>query len=189
MSSAELAGFFYRLITVPLTDLVNTIDNRLRGGRRLMPQSGLIEVGEVAGPADGLWRDGGSEGHRSESRTGQRDPHHRVVGSGKSRLLRCLNRLVETAAGDILPGDSAIVALRPERLRARVGMVFQQFNLFPDHTALESAALALTRITSPKAGRQQGSSTGQTPQAAGKSAAMMSGVGATGPWRNVATTG
>ncbi|MCQ2005954.1 amino acid ABC transporter ATP-binding protein [Rhizobium sp. NRK18] len=67
-------------------------------------------------------------------------------GSGKSTLLRCLNRLVEPAAGDIrLDGDS-ILKMKPERLRRRVGMVFQHFNLFPDHTALENVMLSLTKI-------------------------------------------
>jgi len=67
-------------------------------------------------------------------------------GSGKSTLLRCLNRLVEPSDGDIrLDGDS-IFKFKPEHLRRRVGMVFQQFNLFPDHTALGNVALALRKV-------------------------------------------
>ncbi|MCV3210069.1 amino acid ABC transporter ATP-binding protein [Mesorhizobium sp. YC-39] len=67
-------------------------------------------------------------------------------GSGKSTLLRCLNRLVEPKAGDVLLDGESILAMRPERLRRRVGMVFQHFNLFPNHTALENVMLALTEI-------------------------------------------
>ncbi|UED35821.1 amino acid ABC transporter ATP-binding protein (plasmid) [Rhizobium ruizarguesonis] len=67
-------------------------------------------------------------------------------GSGKSTLLRCMNRLVEPKSGDILLDDESILAMKPERLRRRVGMVFQHFNLFPDHTALENVMLSLTKI-------------------------------------------
>ncbi len=67
-------------------------------------------------------------------------------GSGKSTLLRCLNRLVEPSGGDILLDGDSIFKFKPEHLRRRVGMVFQQFNLFPDHTALGNVALALRKV-------------------------------------------
>jgi polar amino acid transport system ATP-binding protein len=69
-------------------------------------------------------------------------------GGGKSTLLRCLNYLEPFDAGEI---DIAGIALRPgmpagdptlRRLRTRVGMVFQQFNLFPHLTALDNITLA-----------------------------------------------
>ena len=65
-------------------------------------------------------------------------------GSGKSTLLRCFNGLERLDAGVI---EVAGVRLDPEcdsvhDVRARVGMVFQQFNLFPHLTALENVALA-----------------------------------------------
>jgi ABC-type polar amino acid transport system ATPase subunit len=70
-------------------------------------------------------------------------------GGGKSTLLRCLNYLESFDSGDI---EIAGVALRPgmdardnERLRSlrtKVGMVFQQFNLFPHLTAEENITLA-----------------------------------------------
>src|SRR6476660_7403315 len=64
-------------------------------------------------------------------------------GSGKSTLLRGINRLHEPKSGDVLlAGDSAL-AVNPDTLRTRIGMVFQHFNLFPDHTAEENVALAL----------------------------------------------
>ena len=67
-------------------------------------------------------------------------------GSGKSTLLRCLNRLVEPKGGDILLDGASILAMKQEKLRRRVGMVFQHFNLFPDHSALENVMLSLTKI-------------------------------------------
>jgi ABC-type polar amino acid transport system ATPase subunit len=69
-------------------------------------------------------------------------------GGGKSTLLRCLNYLEGFDTGAV---EIAGVALRPgmanadpalRQLRTRVGMVFQQFNLFPHLTALDNIALA-----------------------------------------------
>ena len=65
-------------------------------------------------------------------------------GSGKSTLLRCFNGLERLDAGVI---EVAGVRLDPEcdtihAVRAKVGMVFQQFNLFPHLNALENVALA-----------------------------------------------
>ncbi|MER9444495.1 amino acid ABC transporter ATP-binding protein [Mesorhizobium sp. M0340] len=67
-------------------------------------------------------------------------------GSGKSTLLRCLNRLVECRAGDILLDGESIYKQTPDQLRRRVGMVFQQFNLFPDRSALANITLALRKV-------------------------------------------
>jgi polar amino acid transport system permease protein len=67
-------------------------------------------------------------------------------GSGKSTLLRCLNRLVECRSGDILLDGESIYRQTPDQLRRRVGMVFQQFNLFPDRTALANVTLALRKV-------------------------------------------
>jgi polar amino acid transport system ATP-binding protein len=67
-------------------------------------------------------------------------------GSGKSTLLRGVNRLHEPKSGRVmLAGDDAL-RMKPESLRTRVGLVFQHFNLFPDHTALENVALALRTV-------------------------------------------
>ena len=63
-------------------------------------------------------------------------------GSGKSTMLRCVNRLEQPTAGRIFVGDVEITAISDEREldrhRSRVGMVFQQFNLFPHMTALHN---------------------------------------------------
>jgi polar amino acid transport system ATP-binding protein len=63
-------------------------------------------------------------------------------GSGKSTMLRCVNRLEEPTAGRIFVGDVEITAVTSDReldeYRKRVGMVFQQFNLFPHLTAIRN---------------------------------------------------
>ncbi|MFJ2370686.1 amino acid ABC transporter ATP-binding protein [Microbacterium sp. NPDC087665] len=67
-------------------------------------------------------------------------------GSGKSTLLRGVNRLHEPKGGRVLLADDDALALKPDVLRRRVGLVFQHFNLFPDHTALQNVALALRNV-------------------------------------------
>ena len=54
-------------------------------------------------------------------------------GSGKSTFLRCLNRLEEITAGDVMVNGHAISSKNANlnQIRQEVGMVFQQFNLFP----------------------------------------------------------
>jgi len=61
-------------------------------------------------------------------------------GSGKSSLLKCLNRLEEPSGGRIFLGDIEITAKRTDlpRVRRQMGMVFQHFNLFPHMTAIEN---------------------------------------------------
>jgi polar amino acid transport system ATP-binding protein len=70
-------------------------------------------------------------------------------GTGKSTLLRCINLLEEPTQGTVYIGDEKLVALPPgsknrtyhpkiTHLRTRVGMVFQQFNLWPHKTVLEN---------------------------------------------------
>lgn len=67
-------------------------------------------------------------------------------GSGKSTLLRGVNRLHEPKAGRVLLADDDALTLKPDVLRRRVGLVFQHFNLFPDHTAQQNVALALRNV-------------------------------------------
>ncbi|OWV72596.1 amino acid ABC transporter ATP-binding protein [Rhizobium sp. R339] len=170
LSPLLLAGVFYLVITVPLTHLVNFIDARLRLGKQghgSGAASGLVEVSELqaaASPAAGdrpRFR-GGALGIRDlRMAYGELEVLKGIdldiapgsvtciigpSGSGKSTLLRCLNRLVEPKGGDILLDGDSILAMKPERLRRCVGMVFQHFNLFPDHTALENVMLSLTKI-------------------------------------------
>jgi general L-amino acid transport system ATP-binding protein len=65
-------------------------------------------------------------------------------GSGKSTLIRCINRLEEHQSGRIVVDGVELTSdLRSiDTVRADVGMVFQQFNLFPHLTVLENCTLA-----------------------------------------------
>ena len=65
-------------------------------------------------------------------------------GSGKSTLIRCINRLEEHQEGQItVDGIELTQATKDiEKIRAEVGMVFQQFNLFPHLSVVDNCALA-----------------------------------------------
>ena len=67
-------------------------------------------------------------------------------GSGKSTLLRTLNRLYEPDSGDILIDGRSVLRDDPDALRQRIGMVFQQFNLFPHRTVLDNVSLAPRKL-------------------------------------------
>jgi len=69
-------------------------------------------------------------------------------GSGKSTMLRTINALESISAGDVIV-DGVFVHARScnlNKLRTHVGMVFQQFNLFPQLTALENVMLAPVQV-------------------------------------------
>jgi len=68
-------------------------------------------------------------------------------GSGKSTLLRCVNRLEEPTSGQILVEGIDITDPDTEldQVRTRIGMVFQQFNLFPHMTVLRNLTIAQQR--------------------------------------------
>jgi len=77
------------------------------------------------------------------------DEHEVVVligasGSGKSTFLRCVNLLEQVTDGTILLDGDDITDPRvdTDRIRRRIGIVFQSFNLFPHMTALQNVALA-----------------------------------------------
>ncbi|MEU1756631.1 amino acid ABC transporter ATP-binding protein [Micromonospora matsumotoense] len=79
---------------------------------------------------------------------------HRVValigasGSGKSTLLRCVNLLEELDDGTITLDGEEISDPRvdPDRVRRRIGMVFQAYNLFPHLSVLDNVTLAPRRV-------------------------------------------
>ncbi|MFN8534815.1 MAG: amino acid ABC transporter ATP-binding protein [Dehalococcoidia bacterium] len=69
-------------------------------------------------------------------------------GSGKSTLLRCINRLESVTAGRLVVLGEDVADRRTDinRLRAEVGMVFQQFNLFPHLTVINNLMLAPMKV-------------------------------------------
>ena len=69
-------------------------------------------------------------------------------GSGKSTFLRCLNLLEEPTGGEVIFEGTTITdpACDINRLRQQMGMVFQQFNLFPHKTVLENITLAPIKV-------------------------------------------
>ncbi|MDR2505818.1 MAG: amino acid ABC transporter ATP-binding protein [Oscillospiraceae bacterium] len=70
-------------------------------------------------------------------------------GSGKSTFLRCLNLLEVPTAGKILLDSEDITSQKCDvnRVRRKMGMVFQQFNLFPHYTILKNITLAPTMLS------------------------------------------
>lgn len=69
-------------------------------------------------------------------------------GSGKSTLLRCLNLLEEPTSGEILYKNKNILEKHFDlrSYRAKVGMVFQNFNLFANKTVLENCTLSQEKV-------------------------------------------
>ena len=69
-------------------------------------------------------------------------------GSGKSTLLRCINLLEEPTSGQILIDGVAITdpSVDIDSMRTRIGMVFQQFNLFPHLTVLRNLTIAQRKV-------------------------------------------
>jgi polar amino acid transport system ATP-binding protein len=69
-------------------------------------------------------------------------------GSGKSTLIRCINKLEPIQKGEIVVDEMALSDPTTDitKLRAEVGMVFQQFNLYPHMTVLQNITLAPTKV-------------------------------------------
>lgn len=80
-----------------------------------------------------------------------------LSGSGKSSLLRCLNRLIEPSAGKVLLNNVDITALSDTDLqkvrRKEIAMVFQKFGLLPHRSVLENVAFGLELQGMPPAER------------------------------------
>ena len=82
-------------------------------------------------------------------------------GSGKSTFLRCLNLLETATEGEIYVDDELITApkVTVNRVRQKMGMVFQQFNLFPHLTIMENITLAPVLLK--KLGKEEAIKRGQ----------------------------
>lgn len=73
-------------------------------------------------------------------------------GSGKSTFLRCLNLLEEPTSGEIIFDGHNITDKKADinKLRQKMGMVFQQFNLFPHKSVLENITIAPIKVKGEK---------------------------------------
>ncbi|WP_374403701.1 amino acid ABC transporter ATP-binding protein [Niveibacterium sp.] len=69
-------------------------------------------------------------------------------GSGKSTLIKCVNGLEPFQKGDIVVNDISVGDAKTDlpKLRARVGMVFQHFELFPHMSIIENLTIAQTKV-------------------------------------------
>ncbi len=69
-------------------------------------------------------------------------------GSGKSTLLRCLNLIEKPSSGDIIFEGVSLIGKKADLslLRQKMGMVFQQFNLFPHLTVIDNITLAPVKL-------------------------------------------
>ncbi len=92
-------------------------------------------------------------------------------GSGKSTLLRCINRLEEPTAGRVVVDGLEVTGagVDLDRVRTSMGMVFQQFNLFPHKTVMGNVTLALRTVLGMDAGAAAARA-GQVLEAVGMSA-------------------
>ena len=82
-----------------------------------------------------------------------------LSGSGKSSLLRCLNRLIEPTAGNVILNDVNITSLDDKALqkvrRKEMAMVFQKFGLLPHRSVLENVAFGLELQDVPQKEREE----------------------------------
>ena len=191
-----VAAGFYLIVTIPLTKLINSMEQRMAGGRRrkkniaitseeavlptltyavssthvrdagrLQPYQPLRRCGyernerrnqasdrRAGGPhrgaAQGVRRQRGAARHRPTVQRGEVVVILGPSGSGKSTLLRCVNLLETPTEGRIFFEDTEITARKTDinKVRAKVGMVFQNFNLFPHLTAKKNVMLAQQKV-------------------------------------------
>ncbi len=82
-------------------------------------------------------------------------------GSGKSTLIRCINRLEPIQKGELVVDGMKVHDKRTNmtKLRAEIGFVFQQFNLYPHMTALQNVTLAPMKVR--KTGRKDAEDMGR----------------------------
>ena len=67
-------------------------------------------------------------------------------GVGKSTLLRCINGLEKIDSGQIIINDNETKSKMSQQTNLNVGLVFQEYNLFPQYTAQQNITLTLTKV-------------------------------------------
>lgn len=67
-------------------------------------------------------------------------------GSGKSTMLRCINRLEEPTGGEIYIDGELITDKNLDRMRTKMGMVFQSFNLFPHKSVIQNLTIGPVNV-------------------------------------------
>ncbi len=67
-------------------------------------------------------------------------------GSGKSTMLRCINRLEEPSSGEIYIDGELITENNIDKVRTKMGMVFQSFNLFPHKSVIENLTIGPVNV-------------------------------------------
>ena len=79
-------------------------------------------------------------------------------GSGKSTLLRCVNRLEQPTSGTVMVEGVDVTSPETDlnKIRSRIGMVFQQFNLFPHMSVLRNLTIAQQRVLKRNRGEADG---------------------------------
>ena len=68
------------------------------------------------------------------------------LGSGKSTFLRCLNRLETPTSGEIRLDGELVLEENINSVRKKMGMVFQNFNLFPHMTSVKNVMIAPVKV-------------------------------------------
>lgn len=124
-------------------------------GRSLSKVYGLDQAASeralaASDPRDAVSRAGGFLGAHNVSFTVGKGEMFAIMGlsgSGKSTVLRMINRLNEPTVGELILDGEDITKVSPQRLReirnAKIGMVFQHFSLFPHRTVRDNAAYGL----------------------------------------------
>lgn len=122
---------------------------------KMTPAEAYAAANPDAGPIvriDGLRKSFGAlevlQGVDLEIRKGETVVILGPSGSGKSTLLRCVNKLEESTGGKIWFEDTEITDPKTDinKVRENIGMVFQQFNLFPHLTAKGNVMLAQRKV-------------------------------------------
>ncbi len=156
-----VAGLLFVLLTIPMTRLTDWVSRRAGLDRRgwsdmtVSDRVGGDGTAAVAAPLleiTGLRKAYGPNVVLRNVSLSVR-PHECVVligasGSGKSSLLRCVNLLEQVDDGVILLDGRDITdpTVKADEVRARVGIVFQAFNLFPHMNVLDNITLAPRRV-------------------------------------------